>query len=357
MENAILNHADIIIQIATPTNKGIGFYLKPCDIIVTTANIVNNLNEVSISGKLFTKAISEVFFIDNVHNIAFLKKPSNVNFPDIKTGNYRDIEVGHKIIAFGFTSENNLTASKGIISKAEYKSNALNYVHAELPSKFILNGSPIVNENYEIIGINSFSEDKRTTSGLAIEYVLSSFEEFEKLNCEKAVRCTGCNHIIPSSEFEKKYCKNCGESFKKISFFSKENITNITHIKIEDVIESLGFDVRLTRLSINFWELENKELKINISLNPKTKFIEAYCEIGKLPPKDLAEIYEYLLKENHELKRVWLSLNKNKIVLEIPKIYETDIEFNSFKESITRLMIKSEQNRKILIEKYLLQTP
>ena len=53
-----------IIQIATQTGTGTGFYLKEFDLIVTNAHVVADNAEVTIAGKAFDKALSRVWYTD-----------------------------------------------------------------------------------------------------------------------------------------------------------------------------------------------------------------------------------------------------------------------------------------------------
>jgi serine protease Do len=53
-----------IIQIATPTATGTGFYLKDYDMIVTNEHVVATFPEVSIKGKLFEKVMTRVWYTD-----------------------------------------------------------------------------------------------------------------------------------------------------------------------------------------------------------------------------------------------------------------------------------------------------
>jgi serine protease Do len=64
-----------IIQIATQTATGTGFYVKEFDLIVTNEHVVGDNAEVTIAGKLFQKALSRVWYTDRKHDLAFWKLP------------------------------------------------------------------------------------------------------------------------------------------------------------------------------------------------------------------------------------------------------------------------------------------
>ena len=60
-----------IIQIATPTGTGTGFYVKEYDLIVTNDHVVSENAEVTIAGKAFDKALSRVWYTDRKHDLPF----------------------------------------------------------------------------------------------------------------------------------------------------------------------------------------------------------------------------------------------------------------------------------------------
>lgn len=54
-------YQNAIIQIATQSGTGSGFYLKEFDLIVTNNHVVDNATEVTIQGKVFPKSLSRVW--------------------------------------------------------------------------------------------------------------------------------------------------------------------------------------------------------------------------------------------------------------------------------------------------------
>jgi serine protease Do len=76
----------VVIQIATQTGTGTGFYVKEFDLIVTNQHVVKDSPEVTIMGKHFSKAITRVWYTDSKHDLAFLQPPAGVDFPEVKLG-------------------------------------------------------------------------------------------------------------------------------------------------------------------------------------------------------------------------------------------------------------------------------
>ncbi|NJO25219.1 MAG: trypsin-like peptidase domain-containing protein, partial [Bacteroidia bacterium] len=83
-QNIIEQYQDVIIQIATQSGTGTGFYLKEYDLIVTNQHVVGDSPEVSVAGKNFDKILSKVYYTDRKHDLAFLQPPPGVALPEIR---------------------------------------------------------------------------------------------------------------------------------------------------------------------------------------------------------------------------------------------------------------------------------
>src|SRR5204863_8663049 len=90
-----------IIQIATQTATGTGFYVKEFDLIVTNDHVVADNAEVTIAGKVFDKALSRVWYTDRKHDLAFLDAPKNVELPELHLGQYEKMKDGDYVAAIG----------------------------------------------------------------------------------------------------------------------------------------------------------------------------------------------------------------------------------------------------------------
>ena len=90
-----------IIQIATQTSTGTGFYLKEFDLIVTNDHVVGKNAEVTIAGRFFEKQLTRVWYTDKKHDLAFLQPPRDVQIPVVKMGIYEDTKDGEVVVAIG----------------------------------------------------------------------------------------------------------------------------------------------------------------------------------------------------------------------------------------------------------------
>src|SRR5215212_11849240 len=87
-----------IIQIATQTSTGTGFYVKEFDLIVTNEHVVSDNAEVTIAGKLFQKTLSRVWYTDRKHDLAFLEVPKEIVLPEVKLGSYEELKDGDHVL-------------------------------------------------------------------------------------------------------------------------------------------------------------------------------------------------------------------------------------------------------------------
>ena len=74
-QSIIEQYQKAIIQIATNTGTGTGFYLKEFDLIVTNDHVVAENAEVTIAGKAFDKALSRVWYMSSVSSCAWRISP------------------------------------------------------------------------------------------------------------------------------------------------------------------------------------------------------------------------------------------------------------------------------------------
>src|SRR6478736_9962641 len=90
-----------IIQIATQTATGTGFYVKEFDLIVTNEHVIGKNAELTIQGRLFEKRLARVWYTDKKHDLAFLQPPKEVQLPLVKLGSYEDTKDGDVVVAIG----------------------------------------------------------------------------------------------------------------------------------------------------------------------------------------------------------------------------------------------------------------
>src|SRR5258706_10137657 len=155
-QQIIEQYQKAIIQIATVTGTGTGFYVKEFDLVVTNEHVVGNNAEVTIAGKAFDKAFSRVWYTDRKHDLAFLEAPKNNELAEIRLGRYEDMKDGDEVVAIGNPYGLNYTVTQGVISKVDRVREGLKFIQIDAAINPGNSGGPLVNNKGEVIGVNSF---------------------------------------------------------------------------------------------------------------------------------------------------------------------------------------------------------
>ena len=145
-----------IIQIATQTSTGTGFYIKEYDLVVTNEHVISKNAEVTVAGRFFERRLARVWYTDKKHDLAFLQPPAEVQIPEIRLGKYDEVKDGDVVVAIGHPFGLNYTATQGVISKADRIRDGVKYIQIDAAINPGNSGGPLVNKQGEVIGVNSF---------------------------------------------------------------------------------------------------------------------------------------------------------------------------------------------------------
>ena len=329
MQAIIESFQPAIIQIATQGGTGTGFYLKEFDMIVTNNHVVDINAEVTIAGKMFEKTLSRVWYTDRKHDLAFLEAPKNIAFPDIHLGRYETMKDGDEVVAIGHPYGLNYTATQGVISKVDRVREGLKYIQIDAAINPGNSGGPLVNENGEIIGVNSFIIRGGDNLGFAlpVNYLREALQLYIPNKGQPSTRCFSCDYLVlPSNIDSGKYCPSCGTEVTLPQLPEKEVEPVGTAKLIEEILKDLGKDVKLAREGVNNWTVKEGSAKIRIVYNPENYFIAGDAYLCQLPTDvtRIKPLYQFLLQENYLLNGLVLSCVKQNIVLS-RVMYDLDI--------------------------------
>jgi serine protease Do len=348
MESTVLeNFQNAIIQIATQTGTGTGFYVKEFDLIVTNNHVVDNNAEVTIKGKNFDKKLSRVWYTDRKHDLAFLEPPSGTQLPDIHLGVYEQLKDGDEVMAIGHPYGLNYTTTQGVISKVDRIKDGLHYIQIDAAINPGNSGGPLVNEKGEIIGVNSFIIRGGDNLGFAlpVNYLRTALQLYAPGKGNPATRCTSCDYLVtPTNIDAAKYCPSCGTEVKLPEIPAKETEPIGVAKTIEGILKDLGKDSKLARNGVNNWEVEEGSAKIKIAYNPDNYFIAGDAFLCQMPA-DAAKIkplYQFLLQENYTLNGLVLSCSGQNIVLSCI-MYDLDVTHETGKEQFEKLFKKADE--------------
>jgi len=353
MKDIIEKYKDVVVQIATPFSTGTGFYLKEHKLIVTNEHVIRGSKEVAIDGNSFDKTMSTVLFSDPHHDLAFLSPPENPDFQDIKlTPN--PISDGDKVIAIGHPMGLKYTFTQGIVSNSNrfMKEKSLIYIQTDAAINPGNSGGPLVNENGDVVGINTmiFNNSNNLGFALDVQYLQQALTEYGADYGKIASRCQSCSNIVNEDNVDAGYCPHCGSKVKLSSDLDDYEPTGVTKT-LETIISEAGHDVKLSRRGPSHWQMEHGSAKVQVSYYPKSGYIMCDSFLVKLPKKNIASIYEFLLRENDNLDGMTFSVHQQDVVLSLV-IYDRYLNLESGKTLITSLFDKSDHYDDILVDTY-----
>ena len=345
-----------IIQIATQSSTGTGFYVKEYDLIVTNEHVVGKNAEVTIAGRLFEKKISRVWYTDKKHDLAFLQPPLDVQLPEVRLGSEADLHDGEVVVAIGHPYGLNYTATQGVISKKDRIRDGLKYIQIDAAINPGNSGGPLVSKKGEIIGVNSFIIRGGDNLGFAlpVSYLREALKMYAPHRGEAGTRCNSCgNLVLPSNIEATKYCPFCGTEVKLPELPEREAKPAGVAKTVEEILEELGKNVKLARDGNNNWSVKEGGAKIKINYNSDNYFVAGDAYLYQLPADTtrIKDLYRFLLSENYTLDGLVLSCVKQNIVLSCI-MYDLDLTKESGIDMFRNLFKKADYYDTLLEEQY-----
>jgi serine protease Do len=352
----IEQYQDAIIQIATQSSTGTGFYLKKYDLIVTNNHVIDGYAEVTIAGKQFDKMLSRVWYTDRKHDLAFLQPPAEKGVTDILLGEYEHLKDGDPVIAIGHPFGLNYTATQGVVSKVDRIRDGMKYIQIDAAINPGNSGGPLVNMNGEVVGVNTFIIRGGDNLGFALpeNYLRAALDIYLPHKGVPGTRCSSCEFLVlPENLDSSKYCPSCGSEVQ-LPELPKEEYEPVGAAKtIETILKQLGKDVRLAREGANIWGVKEGSAKIVIRYNPENFFVAADAYLCRLPKEAsyIKLLYEFLLKENYNSNGLVLSCAKENVILSMV-VYDLDLTPEAGVKSFKNLFQKADTYDDLLKNQY-----
>lgn len=345
-----------IIQIATQTSTGTGFYVKEFDLIVTNEHVVSKTSEVTIAGRLFEKRLAKAWYLDKKHDLAFLEPPEGVQIPEVKLGDYNSLHDGEVVVAIGHPFGLNYTATQGVISKVDRIREGVKYIQIDAAINPGNSGGPLVNKQGEIIGVNSFIIRGGDNLGFAlpVSYLREALQMYAPYHGTPSTRCHSCNYLVlPENIDATKYCPFCGTEVK-LPVVSEREAKPVGIAKmVEEILTELSKDVKLARDGNNNWSVKEGAAKIKINYNPENFFVAGDAYLCQLPSDttQIKPLYQFLLQENYNLDSLVLSCVRQNIVLSCI-MYDLDMTKENGIEMFRDLFQKADYYDQLLEKQY-----
>ena len=352
MTGVIEFFTEVVIQIATPHSKGTGFYLKSHNLIVTNEHVVRENRNVIIVGKNIPRQVLPVVFLDPKFDIAFIKPYEMLDIPEVSLAKKHNLKVGQRILALGHPFGFVYSATSGIISSLTFLRGDIQFTQHDAALNPGNSGGPLVNIEGVIVGINTFIYRSGENIGFAlpINYLEKSLEEYKAGNKRFATRCENCLHITFKEEKGDKYCFHCGSEIQLPHLIEPYSPSGVGKT-IEELIQFLGFEVAISRVGQDNWEVIRGSAKINISYHERTGLITADAYLALLPENEIDVLYTFLLEENYKLNGLTFSVQGQDIILSL-LLYDRYLNRETLAEIFENLFEMADYYDNILVEEY-----
>ncbi len=353
MNNIIESYRNIVVQLATPYSTGTGFILPNEKIIVTNEHVVRDNKEVVIEGKLLSKQMAKVVFLDQKFDLAFIALPTmieNLTLVDIER--LEKTREGDLVIAVGHPFGLKYTATQGIVSNTMHMQNDISYIQHDAALNPGNSGGPLINSVGRIVGVNTFIMQNGNSIGFSLpaNYLENTLIAFREGNGQEATRCNSCSNIVFDKSKEGNYCTYCGSTIKFPSDAKTYEAVGIP-FKIEEILQNLGYRVDLCRRGQNNWELIHGSATIEIAYHEQSGLILCDAILCYLPKTNIKEIYEFMLRQNFRIKQSSLSLRGNEIILSTILI-DRYLDIQHGNHQIKNLLQKADEFDDELVNKY-----
>jgi serine protease Do len=319
MSDFVETYRNVIVQIATPNSTGTGFYLRDRGVVVTNHHVVEGHRSVVIEGTKFTKQLARVRYTDQKYDLAFLDAPtSEQEMPEVTLGTHRVIRERDKVTAIGHPFGLKFSVKGGIISNTREVMNGIPYLHIDAALNPGNSGGPLVNEEGEVVGINTFviRDGDNTGFSLPVNFLHQTLEDYRKANSDNACRCASCMSIMTLELANKNLCSVCGSRIELPASVDEYMAAGVPRT-IERIITQIGHDVALSRCGPDAWEIVQGSAKIFITYHEKSGLMSADAVLCQLPKEKIQDVYIYLLRQNYENEALTLSLHEQDIILSL----------------------------------------
>lgn len=355
MKDIISLYKDVIIQIATPYSVGTGFYLKSHKIIVTNEHVVRGNRSVVIKGQTFKKHLTKVIYCDPRFDLAFLEVKEDMEIPNVDL--LEDIEKmneGDRVIAVGHPYSFKYSFTQGIVSNLNQlqPDNDVPYIMHDAALNPGNSGGPLVNEQGNIVGVNTFIVKEGNSVGFAlpVNYLVDSINEYKVSHGAVGVRCPSCANLVFEFNIDKHYCPHCGAKIELPSDAEEYEPAGIAKT-VEEMLRVIGQDVHLCRKGMNRWQIEEGSAKIDISYYDKSGLIVGDAYLCHLPKENIGALYQYLLKENYKIEGLTFSIKEQDIVLSL-LVYDRYLNVETGVKLFQHLFDKADFYDNVLVDKF-----
>ena len=216
LSTIIENLKKSIVIIKLPNGKsGTGFFVNDKGLLVTNKHIIQLSSFIRVTLVNEKEVDAAVAFSDNDYDYSFAVAEVADSVP-IKLADSSALKEGRPVIAIGHPYGYDFTVSKGIISCKNRVVKGIDYVQTDVPINPGNSGGPLVNQQGEAVGMNTWVVNRADNMSFAVP--VNAFKDtLDRLNRDfekipSMYYCPICGFL--NDEFIKtckaEYCMNCG---------------------------------------------------------------------------------------------------------------------------------------------------
>ncbi len=248
-----------------------GFIAGKDGVVVTNYHIISNAARIKVKFEDTMLDVKGLLYIDRDNDIAMLKTGGN-NLPAIKIRDADTGPAGQKIYLAGSPDGEDKIILEGTLSRIKYVTPEKKFLLITAPVTKGCSGSPVFNENGEVIGIATFFMDEAQSFYFAMP--VSGIKS--RLSLKKITPLDKAKLI--ASEDTAEYWFNLGAAYESLSLYSDASgaYQNVIRIKPEDAIAHNKLGTVYANLEIYSFAIREH----NEAIRLKPDYQEAYYNLG-----------------------------------------------------------------------------
>jgi serine protease Do len=198
-----------VVSVEAPDGTGTGFVVDARGIIVTNRHVVGMAREVKLKTAEENSLTGLVLRADANVDYALVRAdlPGAAAIP----WNDEAVREGMTVVAIGHPLGYDFTVTKGIVSAARRVIHGVEYIQTDVPINPGNSGGPLLDEEGEALGVNTWVRSDAQNIGFAIpvRYIQEVLAEVEPKLADWEARyyCPVCGFL---NERRGKYCESCG---------------------------------------------------------------------------------------------------------------------------------------------------
>jgi tetratricopeptide (TPR) repeat protein len=279
-----------------PISQGSGFIIKEDGVIVTNDHVISNAVDIKVKADDKILDVDRLIHQDKENDIVILKAKA-VKLPIVKLGDFKKANIGEKIYVISNPKGLENTIYEGIVGGIREISSEKKVLLITAPISSGSSGSPVFNQNGNVIGIATFLLAESKTLNFAMPVNLIK----DKINIKKV-------STISDSEIE--------DNKKTAAYWFN---LGFEYLELGNYKEAIGFFKQAIRINPDFAKAHYNLGVAYVNFNMHKEAIESFKQAIRINP-DNAEAY-------YSLALSYLMLNdKNSAVDEYKVLKELDKE-------------------------------